>query len=562
MDGGGLFDKLTLLLTTIAQNAFRAKLMPAGTEVLCLRMSWFKRVLGALGGGEPPEVGTKLPPPEVSAPAPKPTASSSPQIKRTISIKRDKGKTYTPTSVARMFAQFVPGAVLEDFADAHRDDAVLARVTYGHQGVIARVVIYQYDDVTLTAWIETKCTGIFGAFDVCRACPDDESDAEDDARSGAAADGETPTREARFYFTRECYVSGERLRNEVARIRTLPQNVQDRLVEATRNVELIKLSEEVISACIGDIFQFIDVIESQGGASSLLALGSELAYLGKQLPSITKDVAELFEARTCRFCKASFVFSPDAPSCTGCGAPAETADPMPELAPIEIADDPIDEDGIDDPEYLDEKMEGIRALVVALLPLVDEPRVREDRERARIFVEYKLDGRSFRVKIMEESVGIGMTAPGVRGHFNLGWGENDLGGEKDPANVWRESDRKIFFSRHLRVGSPRTTKEAARLASLPAAALALLTSLGEEDQAAIQLEDGFLGMGLGHAAHERGIELVLSRSRDLAKLADAFPRDFDDEDLRYRLKACAYCGWAYFCEVAQQSCSHCGGPSQ
>ena len=514
-------------------------------------MSWYNRVFTAIGVVDEAVS-------EAVADAPAPAVSR--ETKRERRAKKKQADELTPLGLATTFARAVPGAVVEDFGATPREDGTLARVTYQHQGAVARVVFYRYDESTFTVWLEVKCTGTFGAFNVVRAdAADADEDRAVDEDSADDADDATPKREPRFFLTRSCYVSGERLRNEVARIRLLPQSTQDRLVDAARKVELINLGEEVLSARIGGILHFAHLLESQSGASFVLTLGSELAFLAKQFPPIPKEVAELAEARTCRFCAASFVFSPRSPTCTRCGAPADAADPMPELAPKEIPDDPIDADVVDNPEYLDEKMEAIRSLVRALMPLVDHSQVREDRERARIYVEYMLDGRSFRVKIMEESAGIRIEVPGVLGQFNLGWGEGDLGGEKDPGSVWRESQRKVFFSRHLRVGSPRTTREAARLASLPSEALALLTRIGEEHRHGVQLENGYLSLGLGHAVHERGVELIVGHSRDLAKLADAFPRDFsEEEDLRCGLRACAHCGWAFFGGAAQQSCCHCG----
>lgn len=234
-----------------------------------------------------------------------------------------------------------------------------------------------------------------------------------------------------------------------------------------------------------------------------------------------------------------------------------------------IPDDPledIDEDDPDDVEWRRDRAEQRMAHAAVLAKLVENPRVREDRERARVFVEYTLKDdagqpRPFRAKIMDEYIGIRTPAKGAKGDFFLMWSTQDVGGEQNPDNFWHESERAIFFSKHCRVRSGHGTKEAARLASLPATARAKLTELCEKFESKAQLEDERLALGIGASFRAEGIELVVPTSRELARIADALPRDFDDRDpVLYRLKSCGHCGWAFFLEEGQAGCSHCGAP--
>ena len=498
-------------------------------------MNWFKRLFSGSDASTPAESVPPLPPSRR-------TEDERPKSK--------KARSYSASGVAKKFARHVPGAVLEDFSARGRPDGMQVRVTYTQQGITARVVIYRVDG-EFAMWLETRCPGVFGSFDILHGVP-----ANDD-----------PDLRERVYLASERFLFGPRVRNEVARVRMLAPATQRRLLALSDKVVVVKLAEEVFSLRIGDLEEFADRQASSGnGALEIVALGVEAASIVREFSPLARDVADWAEVRTCGFCHASFVFSPEAPVCANCGAPAESAALLPPPLEEEIPDNPIVPEEDLDPGERVELMTAIVAMARAFAARVDHPSLREDPERVRVFVEYEIDGRAYRAKFMEESVGVRTRAPGVKGDFFLRWDDNDPGGEDDNAAAWTESERRIFFSEHCRVCSEHTTREARRLASLPAEARALLVRRCEEHSAPAQLEDEYVALGLGHAAHERGVQVIVEATRDLGRIADAFPRDWDprggpEDVVRFQLKSCRYCGWAYFLEAGATACTHCGAPS-
>lgn len=468
--------------------------------------------------------------------------------------RKNKARAIRPPSLLRDFAQNVGGATatVDDFdGGAPRDDGLIGRVTFQLDGATARLVLKSYDGVTI-AWLETKCAA-HGDFNLEHGAPESSN--------------EVSPEEPRFYLTRECYVSGPRARNEVARILTLSPENRLRLFAMALQVDLVKLDEQVLGVVLGDVFALADIFEApQKGGAYLTQLTNELVFLAKQFPTLSKDIAELAEARTCRFCHASFVFAPEKPACTACGAPASNASRMPPPPAGVIPDDPleeIDEADADEREDREERRTKRLELSRALASLVEKPRIVEEPERARTFVEYVLSGRAYRAKIMDEYVGIRTDAPGVKGDFYLGYSTQDIGGEKVAEHFWRESEKCFFFSKHCRVRSGHGTKEALRLGSLPSTFRARLVDYCERFESASQLEDERLAIGLGEHVHreERGVELIVAVSRDLGAIADAFPRNWNDRDpVHFTLKACNHCGWSSFAEEGQGGCMHCGAP--
>ncbi len=489
-------------------------------------MSWLTRLFG--GEDAPPKPETPQSESRLREPEPAP-----------------KVQTWSGKKIVAHFAKHVPGARVLDFDGRTRDDGLLARATYTHAGVEARLAAY-LSDGEFVVWLETRCPGIYGSFDVLHGEPD--ADDEDMAQ--------------RLYIGRERFVCGPRVRNEVARIRSLSRRDYDRLVELSDRVTVLKLEEEVVSLRLGmDAYDFLAMLDDkEKGVPYVLSLGVEASSLARAFPAQSKDVVALAESRTCRFCHATFVFSPEAPSCPSCGSPAQTASIMPPPPVDEIPDNPVVEDDDLEPGERDELMTKIRVMAGNIAALVDKPVLREEPDRVRVFVEYELDGRAFRAKVMEETVGIRTRAPGARGDFFLSYvGRDDTYGDEDNAAAWTESERRVFFSEHCRVSSDHTTKEALRLASLPEPARAQLLALCEDYESGAQLEDEHVAIGLSHRCHERGVQLVLETSRALAAVADALPRDYDDRDVsRFRLASCRYCGWAYFAPQGATKCLHCG----
>jgi hypothetical protein len=205
-------------------------------------------------------------------------------------------------------------------------------------------------------------------------------------------------------------------------------------------------------------------------------------------------------------------------------------------------------------------MSEIRENARLLSELVESARGREESERGRVFVEYTLDGREFRAKLMNHYAGIRVAAPGAKGDFFLRFSEVHVqGAERE--HVWCESERRVFFSPQCSVRSDHTSKEAARIASLPAAARARLIALCDRYKGGAQLVDEFLAVQLDFETPQEGMRKVLECSRELAPIADALPRDFDPSDVRrYRLEFCNHCRWEYFLDQAKPQCVHCGAP--
>ncbi|MEO8875196.1 MAG: hypothetical protein ABI461_06405, partial [Polyangiaceae bacterium] len=186
-------------------------------------MNWFKNLFRSDEVAEPPVVEKKAPPAE---------------------------RTISPIGLAKRFAKKVPGARIEEFDGTERDDGILSRITFTHEGVESRIVLKDYGDGALVAWLQTRCVGIFGFFNVVHIA----STAKEEE-----VDGEP--KEARLYLTSDCYIFGPRLRNEVARLRTLPENVQSRLIALAEKVDLVKLDEEVFAVVIGDLFDLTHILE-------------------------------------------------------------------------------------------------------------------------------------------------------------------------------------------------------------------------------------------------------------------------------------------------------------
>lgn len=494
-------------------------------------MNWLKRLLGM----------------EVQPPAPKPetanetTKQSSPKPSDSKRKKSKRDKTDTPASLARKFAKGIPGARVQTFASS-RDDRLVARVEYSYEGAVFRLDIDLWEDGDFVVWLKTRCRGVFGAFELMRA---DEGEKPEDG-------------EQHFFVTKECYVADPRMRNEVGRILTLPEDIRDRLIAVGKDVRVVSLFGEAMHVNLGDLSRLIELLEKPTGRQWLLSLGRELAFLGASLPPLAEDVAALAEARVCSFCGAMFVFAPERPRCTRCGAPATTASLMPPPTYNEIPDDPLFEADPDDPDDLRDRMIALREKAEEFARLVDEPSIREDPERARVYVEYSLDGRAFRVKLMEDYAGISTAASGALGDFYLTWSRQDVAGEINRSEPWHEWERKVFFSQHCRIRSDHTTKEAARLASLPSEARALLLELSEKYQARTQLADEVLALGLGEPG-ARSVKIIAECSRAVATIADSIPRDFNDQDVsRYALRLCGHCSWEYFTELAKPVCVHCG----
>lgn len=484
-------------------------------------MGWFKRLFG----GDDVEAAKE--PPKAEAPA-----------------KAAKVETWSGKKIAARFARSVPGARTEDFDGRNRADGLLARVTYTHEGAEARIAVYLVDG-EFAVWLETRAPGVFGSFDILHGVP-----AEDD-----------PDFVERIYLAPKRFLFGPRVRNEMARIQMLGPKDFERLVALSDRVTVVKLDEEVVSLRLGDdAFDFIATLQAADkGVPYVLALGAEAASLARALPPESKDVVALAEARACNFCKASFVFSPASPVCTNCGAPATKASILPPPAPEEIPDDPVLGDDEFDPGEREEVMTEVRAMAAELAARVPGAVIRGEPDRVRVFVEYELDGRAFRAKFMQEKVGLRTAARGAGGDFYLMWVDDAVYGDADNAAAWCESERRVFFSTHCCVSSRHTTREAARLASIPSEARAKLLAMCEEFEGGVQLEDERLAVALGHRVHERGVDLVLETSRALGPIADAIPRSFDDRGSdRFRIASCAFCGWAYFAATDSAGCVHCG----
>lgn len=482
---------------------------------------------------------------------PEPSATSASVAEATPTDGRDelqaaRERRNLAEELAKAFSRAVPGATLERFGAAERDDNLLARVTYHHEGVVSRLVMYAEDDgLHSSVFVETRCRGVWGTIALFRAAADE------------MFDDETP----RLFLAPTTYATGPRLANEVARVRMLPEAMRARLFALAGTVERVALADEVISAHLGDLDQLAEILRSPKKTQrQVLGLGNELAAIAASMLPISLDEAQVIEARVCAFCGAAFVFAPSSPRCTRCGGAANNATPMPPPAYIEIPDDPLlapADIALAAPAFATN-----RVLAKALCQLAPGAQLSDDAARGRLFVTYTLDGRSFRAKFKDAYVGVRTAVAGARGDFFLAWSQQDVSGTINAGEAWRETERKIFFSKHCRVRSDHTAKEAARLASLPAPALHMLTDMCEAFESNASLEAGYLAQGMGSVAHTRGAEAIIECSRTLATIADALPSDYPEVDaLRYQVAACRHCGWEYFSDLARRACTHCGGPA-
>ncbi|MBK9072317.1 MAG: hypothetical protein IPL79_15155 [Myxococcales bacterium] len=479
-----------------------------------------------------------------AAPAPAPATSASAPREASDDLYAARARRNFAEQLAGTFCRGMPGATLERFGAAERDDHLLARVTYHHQGVVSRLVLYAEDDgLHSSVFVETRCKGVFGTLTLFRAA------------AGETFDDDTP----RVFLAPTTYATGPRIVNEIARLRMLPEEMQARLFALAGRVERVALADEVIVAHLGDLDKLAEVLRSPTQTQrQVLGVGNELAAIAASWLAISHDEAQVIEARVCVFCGAAFVFAPSGPRCTRCGGTANNARPMPPPQHIEIPDDPLlapDEAALAGPA-----MAANRVLAYALCQLASGAEMTDEAARGRLFVTYTLDGRSFRAKFKDAYVGVRTAVAGARGDFFLAWSHQDVTGTINAGEAWRETERKIFFSKHCRVRSDHTAKEAARLASLPAPALRMLTEMCEAYESNASLEAGFLAQGMGGVAHRRGAEAIIECSQTLAAIADALPRDYPDVDaLRYQVAACRHCGWEYFIDQARRACTHCGG---
>ena len=115
-------------------------------------MNWLKNLFG-VGEPAPAQPSTKQPAQPAQPPA---------RVE----------KTLTPGSIARMFAKDIPGAIIDNFDGGNpRDDGLVARVTFTHEGTVLRIVMRRYDIWESVVWLETRCVGTFGDFNLQRVDP-------------------------------------------------------------------------------------------------------------------------------------------------------------------------------------------------------------------------------------------------------------------------------------------------------------------------------------------------------------------------------------------------------
>ncbi len=486
---------------------------------------------------------------------------------RGLAVVRRRAKAYSPVESAQEFAKGVKGAVMDGGAKGSL--GVLARVAFEHKGTRARVVFYRHDVATCHVWIETSCQGARGAFDVVRA-----------DRSLNEKEAEDPNR---VFLNPMVYVSGDRVANEIARIQMLPPLVQERLFALTESAELLKLETELLSLRLGDLYDFVERLRTpQVGTPSILDLAVELVEISRALGKLPNDFAELIEARICTFCKASFIFSPTSQVCTRCGAPVEAVDSAEDeqkSSPLSDGDDDdldsidsIDRSRTDDPAVRERVMVPLRAVAQDLRGLAEDVTVTEEPLRERIWVDYAVEGRTFRAKLHAQSGNVRTKLPSVRGAFFLAWHQDDQDDQDDQPDgletlkrsteddEWTAGGEKpVYFSNHCMLASERTLDEAARIASLAPEARNLLFHICETNKQFVSLEGGSLMVGLG-ATHERtSAKRILEESVKLRPLADAFPSNYDAPDeTRFELKNCSHCQNAYFSPLGGTTCARCG----
>jgi hypothetical protein len=221
-------------------------------------------------------------------------------------VKAPEGETITPQGLASKFANHLPGSTVEDLGGT---GGIWARATFVHEGVSTRLAFYRYDEITCNVWLEVRAEGKLGAFSLVKGEGDEPP---------AQANGD---KEERLYLSRHCYVQSERSRSEAARVLSLPMGARDRLFDLCERGDAIVLDEQVLSMNLGDIFFFMKKTEeTRGPVVFPVAEAAELAAVARALPVLSAQLVELAEARTCRYCAAIYVFSPESLNCARCGA--------------------------------------------------------------------------------------------------------------------------------------------------------------------------------------------------------------------------------------------------
>ena len=148
--------------------------------------------------------------------------------------------------LVKQFALTEVGAVVETWERRAPDEVaanIVARVTFTHDGVVFRLYVLDWD-TCCELWLETRSKGTYGNFTLCRV-----------DKGETFADGEL-----RFFLNEDCYVTGPRVRNEVARIWTLPPDVQQRLIALARRFDRVALEDEVMSVHLGGLSSFSGLV--------------------------------------------------------------------------------------------------------------------------------------------------------------------------------------------------------------------------------------------------------------------------------------------------------------
>jgi hypothetical protein len=467
----------------------------------------------------------------------------------------------TPLEAATAFASEVGGAQVEDLSD---DDGlggrgIWARVTFKHQQIPLQLVFYRFDKVTCNVWLETRAAGKLGRFALMLW---DGEEAERPLAPSEAEEGEDELPMERFFVSKASYLESTRVRVEAARIFSLPGEFKARLVTLAETNQAVVLEEEVLSLNLGDLVDFLDARrQPPTGPAYPLALGIELGKIAEALPVQSKTQATLAESRTCSFCDAKYVFSPETPECVRCGAPpAVPGARQGRLRTGSLEQKQLGLGSLEQKQLGESRIAPLRRYAEDLVRRAPSAVVREEPDAYRIVVLLELQGAAVSVVLAWSGFSVETRVAGLGGDLALGAFEEEEGGSQ--AEEWNLSARPLFVSKRCRFQSDHADEELERFVSLPPQLQARIIAICERyDGAAVLEAERFeLLLGLDHR-HENG-DALYAYACEVVEIARAFPPTWDRKaPVRSRVHACAHCDAVVFLPEDGASCVRCGAPA-